>query len=71
MVINLGSRQKGRLLTENIKNIDIENEVIVETAKELSGKPVPSIQHPYGKGNAASTILQHIIKNLKSKEVKN
>lgn len=65
-VVNLGSRQDGRLMTENIRTIDIDDELIVKTVKALSRLSVPSIQHPYGKGQAASAMMQHIMMFLKS-----
>ena len=65
-VVNIGRRQAGRLLTENIRTIEIEAELIVKTVKALSRVTVPSIQHPYGKGQAASAMMQHIMTFLKS-----
>ena len=65
-VVNLGNRQEGRLLTENIRTIAIEEYLIVKTVKELSRLPIPSIQHPYGKGQAARTMLKHIMMYIKS-----
>jgi GDP/UDP-N,N'-diacetylbacillosamine 2-epimerase (hydrolysing) len=59
-VINLGNRQKGRLLTDNIKTIEIKKELIVKTVKELNKMPVPSIQHPYGNGFASINMMSHI-----------
>ena len=65
-VINLGNRQEGRLITENIRTIPVENELILKTVKDLSQLRVPSIQHPYGKGQTASAMMQHIMTFLKS-----
>jgi len=70
-VINLGRRQKGRLLTDNIKTIEIEKELIVKTARALNQIAVPPVHHPYGEGHAASTILQHLLGYLKSNVTNN
>ena len=67
-VVNLGSRQEGRLLTENIRTIDIKNDLIIKTVKELSQLHVPPIHHPYGKGQAASAMMKHILKFKKSNQ---
>ena len=68
-VINLGNRQNGRLLTENIRTIAIEENQIVETVKALSIMPVPFVKHPYGKGQAALLMTKHLLNFLKSSEI--
>jgi GDP/UDP-N,N'-diacetylbacillosamine 2-epimerase (hydrolysing) len=65
-VVNLGSRQEGRLLTENIRTIAIEHNDIINTVMKLSQMKVPSLKHPYGKGSAAVEITKHILDFLKS-----
>jgi GDP/UDP-N,N'-diacetylbacillosamine 2-epimerase (hydrolysing) len=65
-VINLGHRQDGRQLTKNIVTIEVKTNLIVKTVKELIKLPVPQIQHPYGKGQAASAMMKHIMEFLKS-----
>lgn len=59
-VINLGNRQDGRLITDNIKTIAVEKELIVTTANQLYQQPVPAIHHPYGDGNAAVYMHNYI-----------
>ncbi|MGZ3749671.1 MAG: UDP-N-acetylglucosamine 2-epimerase [Flavisolibacter sp.] len=66
-VINLGNRQDGRLFTQNIRSIPVEKNQIISTVLELSERSVPSLKHPYGKGQAAKQITKHIIDFLKSK----
>ncbi|MGN6399594.1 MAG: UDP-N-acetylglucosamine 2-epimerase [Flavisolibacter sp.] len=66
-VVNLGHRQDGRLLTENIRTIAVDKNEIVNTVIQLSQQPVPSLQHPYGKGYAAEEMLKHILIFLESK----
>lgn len=65
-VVNLGSRQNGRLQMGNIQTIKIDKAQIVKTVKTLVEAPVPSVNHPYGNGNAASQMLQYIIKFIKN-----
>jgi GDP/UDP-N,N'-diacetylbacillosamine 2-epimerase (hydrolysing) len=65
-VVNLGSRQEGRLLTENIRTIAIEQSEIINTVKSLSQIKTPSLSHPYGKGSAASEITKHVLEFLES-----
>lgn len=60
-VINLGNRQDGRLLTENIKTIPVEKELIVATARQLCQQTAPAIHQPYGDGKAA-IYMHHYIK---------
>lgn len=68
-VINLGSRQDGRLFTQNIRSIPVEKNQIINTVMELRERSVPSLKHPYGKGQAAKQITKHIIDFLKSKQI--
>ncbi len=63
-VINLGNRQDGRLLTENIRTIPVEENRIVETINELYTKKVPAVSHPYGNGQAANAMVKHILSFL-------
>lgn len=66
-VINLGNRQDGRLLTENIRTIGVEKNLIVETINALEAKEVPAVKHPYGNGQAATAMKKHILNFLTSK----
>jgi GDP/UDP-N,N'-diacetylbacillosamine 2-epimerase (hydrolysing) len=65
-VVNLGIRQEGRLLTENIKTIAIEQSEIINTVKSLIQMKVPSLMQPYGKGSAAIEITKHVLEFLES-----
>lgn len=65
-VVNLGKRQEGRLLTENIRSITVEKEQICRTVRELDALPIPDVQHPYGNGMAAQNMRQHILEFLKT-----
>ncbi len=65
-VINLGNRQAGRLLTENIRTIAIEKELIVKEVQLLNSLSVPVLQHPYGNGHAAESMMKHLMLFLNS-----
>jgi GDP/UDP-N,N'-diacetylbacillosamine 2-epimerase (hydrolysing) len=60
-VINLGNRQKGRLLTDNIISVPFSSKKIIEAVKkiELNNKILTN-QNIYGKGNAAQLIIEKI-----------
>nr|MBA2500478.1 UDP-N-acetylglucosamine 2-epimerase (hydrolyzing) [Chitinophagaceae bacterium] len=64
-VINLGHRQAGRLMTENIINIGIEENKMVDAVYALKDKLVPALQHPYGDSHAAEKMINQIKKYLK------
>jgi GDP/UDP-N,N'-diacetylbacillosamine 2-epimerase (hydrolysing) len=64
-VVNLGHRQDGRWITENIRTIEVEEREIIETVNELSKQPLPCLQHPYGNGHAAEEIMKRIFAFLK------
>jgi GDP/UDP-N,N'-diacetylbacillosamine 2-epimerase (hydrolysing) len=57
-VINLGSRQLGRLVTPNIKNVPIEKNEILKGVKEYQNIDLPEYNGVYGKGNAADNIIR-------------
>jgi GDP/UDP-N,N'-diacetylbacillosamine 2-epimerase (hydrolysing) len=62
-VVNLGNRQTGRIITENIKTIDIFKSKIVDTVYELNSKPNLQDLNVYGNGNTASRIV-NVLKNI-------
>ncbi len=55
-VINIGERQSGRIITENILNCKIEKEAIVKAVKAFDKKKLPKI-NIYGDGTTASKIV--------------
>jgi len=63
-VINLGNRQDGRLITDNIKTILVKKDLIVSTVKQLYQQALPTINQPYGDGNAALHMHTYIKKYL-------
>ena len=63
-VINLGDRQKGRILTPNIVSIPIKKENILKTVESIENKELPKNCNIYGDGNTSKKIIK-ILKNLK------
>jgi GDP/UDP-N,N'-diacetylbacillosamine 2-epimerase (hydrolysing) len=61
-VINLGNRQKGRIITKNIVNCKIEKNEIIREMNNFKKHKTYKISEFYGDGNTASRISQ-IIKN--------
>ena len=57
-VINLGERQKGRLVTDNIINSPITKESIISAVKEIKSRPELLRTFPYGKGDTANKIVE-------------
>lgn len=57
-VINLGDRQKGRIVTENIISCGIEMEAIIHAVHTLKEKLLPSKIDIYGDGHAAKNIIE-------------
>ncbi len=59
LVLNLGSRQEGRLITPNIRNVRINEQSILEAVREVSTfDPSNMPLHIYGDGQAASKIIK-------------
>jgi GDP/UDP-N,N'-diacetylbacillosamine 2-epimerase (hydrolysing) len=63
MVINLGDRQKGRLHGENVINTSISKKKIIEAVNSILEMKEFHFDNPYGKGEAASKIIE-ILKKL-------
>lgn len=63
-VINLGNRQKGRILTPNIIQADFDKQQILEAINKLHTSGAPEKTEVYGEGNTAQKIIQIIKENL-------
>jgi len=63
-VINLGQRQDGRIITENILNTPITKDNIIKAVKKTEKKVLQGNENIYGKGNTAQNIID-VIKNMK------
>ncbi len=63
-VINIGNRQKGRIITPNIISIEPDKNKILEAVKQIENASLPNNCNIYGNGNTANKI-KNIIKNLK------
>lgn len=58
-VVNLGNRQSGRIVTENIFNSEInENEIMLNVVKALDFKIPKTTENLYGNGDAATRIIK-------------
>jgi len=62
-VVNIGTRQKGRLKGHNVIdcNIDTLNESILIAASESFGNKITNIKNIYGSGNASEFIVSKLI----------
>lgn len=61
-VINLGNRQDGRIITDNIINSPVTKKDILASVNLIKNKTLPQNANIYGEGNSASLIV-NIIKN--------
>jgi GDP/UDP-N,N'-diacetylbacillosamine 2-epimerase (hydrolysing) len=59
-VINLGERQRGRILTRNIVNCQFNTDQILASVSKISSMGPLARTGIYGDGNAASTIAEAI-----------
>jgi len=58
-VVNLGNRQKGRIITQNIFNCTVEKEAILDCIKKAdSYSPQVGVDQIYGTGNTAEKIIK-------------
>lgn len=57
-VINVGDRQKGRFITDNIINCPIKKEKIIHAVKHLNASGNLTNTFPYGKGDTAKRIVE-------------
>ncbi len=56
-VVNLGDRQKGRILTPNIYSCEITKEEIIKALKKYKEAPSSPFHNIYGDGNTANKIM--------------
>ncbi len=59
-VINIGDRQKGRILTKNILNSKVFKEDILSTVNIVENSELPLNTNIYGDGNASKKIISRI-----------
>jgi GDP/UDP-N,N'-diacetylbacillosamine 2-epimerase (hydrolysing) len=64
--VNIGERQKGRIMNESIINVPVKPQHIVSGIKKALSKKRNSgkIKNPYGNGTAAMQMIQVIRKNI-------
>lgn len=72
--INIGSRQKGRVMAKNIINCEININSIKKSIKKLLSKSfnddIKYLKNPYYKKNSSNLIYKHLRKNLYLEEKK-
>lgn len=56
-VINLGDRQKGRIITPNIINSNFELDSILQNVEKIEHSELPKFENIYGDGHAADKIV--------------
>ena len=61
-VINIGDRQKRRIITENIFNIPVDKSKIMECVGKIEESKKLSYKGIYGEGNTATEIIKVIKK---------
>lgn len=61
--INLGERQKGRIVTPNIKTVKIQKNDIMAAVVEIENSDLPEKTNIYGDGHAAESIID-ILKKI-------
>lgn len=59
-VVNLGKRQDGRIITENIINTSIKKEAILLAVKDMKGRSLKEDLNIYGNGKASEKIISTI-----------
>lgn len=61
-VINIGDRQNGRIITENILSSSVEKNSILAAVESIKGKPAPDNCNVYGNGDTATKIVEELKK---------
>lgn len=64
-VINIGNRQQGRLMTENIVNCEIEYESIMSAVEHIQTLIPPKDITVYGKGDTSNKIIKILKESTK------
>lgn len=59
-VINLGNRQSGRIVTENILTTPVDCEAMLAQVKKVQSLPPSTAKNPYGDGSAAKRMCRYI-----------
>jgi GDP/UDP-N,N'-diacetylbacillosamine 2-epimerase (hydrolysing) len=62
-VINLGDRQKGRIVTNNIINSSITKESILDKVSLIENSKLKNFKSIYGEGNTAEKMVEILMKN--------
>ena len=57
-VVNVGDRQKGRVITKNIIEVSFEKEEIISAIKKIKKSGQPEVIPMYGNGHASDKIIE-------------
>jgi len=57
-VINLGERQKGRIITPNIFTVPVTSDAIIQAVRNIEKSGTMNVKPIYGKGDSASCIIK-------------
>ena len=57
-VINIGDRQKGRIITDNILSVKVEKDFIIDAINKIKNSKLPNNTNIYGDGNTAKNIIE-------------
>ncbi|MFT4684078.1 MAG: GDP/UDP-N,N'-diacetylbacillosamine 2-epimerase (hydrolyzing) [Flavobacteriaceae bacterium] len=60
VVINLGDRQKGRIITDNIINCEIQKKIIMNAVNNITKNTINTHCNIYGSGNTSQLIIKKI-----------
>jgi UDP-N-acetylglucosamine 2-epimerase (non-hydrolysing) len=61
--VNVGSRQKGRLMASSIINTEVKLENITAAINKCLSERVENIENPYGNGNCSKIIVDYLVNN--------
>ena len=63
-VVNLGNRQKGRIVTSNIFNCPVEKDAILASVEKATRFIPGDLKSVYGEGNASDKIIEILKKQI-------
>ena len=64
-VINVGNRQDGRIVTQNIINVPVESSAILKAVKDVEGQMEITFPSIYGDGETAAKIIEILKKECR------
>lgn len=67
-VINLGERQRGRIMTQNIFSVPIRTDAIIQAVKRVEKSAPVNVGSIYGTGNATASIIKILKEEFNSNQ---